>query len=302
MLWIEMHPRADVLALAKGADVVLWKGGILHTAVHDGPVVHARWSPDGARLAVCEVRGRVAIYDRDLRRIGTFEAGHENLRASAFNDDGSLFATGGAEGNAIVWQVGDPFTETYRVRARNVPEVRSLAFSGATLLLGFADGFFDAFTNGGKESPAGGELFPGAQIAAMAKHPVQPIVVMGGSKGSIVAMNTETWRVDKVWRNVPPKPIAVNQLTFSRDGRYLLAACSDDCARLFEWEKHDPFGREVGRPFHSRRPKPAWNQAMIVSAACFSCDGSRVFTGHFDGRLLSWDLRDSIGSPVTLLP
>src|SRR5688572_28355070 len=76
MLWIEMHPRADVLALAKGADVVLWKGGILHTAVHDGPVVHARWSPDGARLAVCEVRGRVAIYDRDLRRIGTFEAGH----------------------------------------------------------------------------------------------------------------------------------------------------------------------------------------------------------------------------------
>jgi hypothetical protein len=92
----------------------------------------------------------------------------------------------------------------------------------------------------------------------------------------------------------------VNQLTFSRDGRYLLAACSDDCTRVFEWQRHDPFGRELGRPFHSRTPKPAWSQAMIVSAACFNGDATQVFTGHFDDRLLSWDLRDATGSPVAL--
>jgi WD40 repeat protein len=302
MLWIEMHPRSDVLALAEGAAVVLWKGEVLHTAAHEARVVQARWSPDGSRLAVCETRGRVTIYDEELYRLAAFDAGHGTLYASAFNDDGTLFATGGVEGGAIVWQVGDSFSEKYRVRARNVPEVRSLAFSGATLLLGFSDGYFDALTNDGKDSPAGGELFPGASISAMAKHPTEPVVVMGGSKGSITAMNTQTWRVDKVWRNVPPKPIAVNQLAFSRDGRYLLAACSDDCARMFEWDRHDPYGRELGRPFHSRRPKPNWNQAMIVSSACFSGDGTRVFTGHFDDRLLSWDLRDSISSHVTLRP
>jgi hypothetical protein len=103
----------------------------------------------------------------------------------------------GVVGKALVWTVGDRFVEAYRVSASKAPAIHAVAFAGDTLLVGFEDGYFEAWIDSGKDWVAGGELFGAGRLASMAVHPKFGVVVFGGGRGSMVAIRT-----GKPWDNV----------------------------------------------------------------------------------------------------
>jgi len=290
MTWVEAHPTEDLLAIGtEDGEVMLWgRGGVRQRLSHESFVVNVRWSPDGQRLVVAEQCGRLSLYDAGGGRRATIETGHETLYGTAFHGSGAWFVSGGVVGKARVWHVKDSFVEAYCIPAAKAPAVRAVGFAGDTLLLGFEDGYFEAWVDQGQDWVAGGEVFGSGPLASMAMHPQRDVVVFGGGRGSMAAVSTARWETVEIWRGEPPRPIAVNQIAFAPDGEHFVAACSDAAARLFRW--CESVGSMLGTPFHHRSPQPEWAPSMIVSSACFDRARPRVYTAHFDGTVQVWDV------------
>jgi WD40 repeat protein len=292
LTWVEAHPKQDLLALGdEEGRVILWnsrQGGVVRTLAHDGFIVNLRWSPDGERLVALEMGGRMTVYDQAGERLQVVETGHEKLCAGAFHASGDRFVTAGHAGRIIVWSRED-FRELYRLPLEKTGGASAVCFAADYLVAGFEDGWFEAFASDGKENVAGGEILNG-RVASVGVTPSGDAVVFGGGRGSMVAMAAgPDWVCLESYKGTPPKPIAVNQISFAPKGKSFVAACSDDTALIFNWEERSLYGRSCGSPFYSRSPKPEWSRDMIVASACFDRKRPIVYTAHFDGRLRVWD-------------
>lgn len=292
--WVEAHPTRDVLAIGRSDDVILWETSkqiVLQRVPIDSWVTNVRWSPDGTMLIVAGNRGRLTICDEAGAIRRSVDTGIEQLLATAFHSSGALFATGGDNGITIVWKAGDAFVESYRTTIKS-SRVRSVAFADDTLLVGSEEGCFDAFTENGTKSPAGGQVFGRGALASIGVNPKFKCAMFGGGSGKMFAMRTvPPWDVITEYP-VPPRPIAVNQISFSRQADKFVAACSDDVARLFNWSEPSVYGVDLGQAFYHRHPKPEWSRDMIVASACFDKSGARVYTAHWSGMVKVWDISD----------
>jgi WD40 repeat protein len=293
--WVEPHPERELLAIgAEDGDVLLTApapDAPLLRLAHEGFVVNVRWSPDGSTLIVAEMSGRLSLYDPDGKQRRVLDTGHGTLWASAFDRSGARFATVGATGKAIVWN-SDDWRERYRIGAANGPEVRAVAFVGDKLIIGFSDGYFEAFPDGGGKCLAGAQLFPRG-VSSIAGHPREERALLGGALGSIRLIDTEAWSLVDQWRDTPPRPIAVNQLAFDGDGSHFVAACSDGSARRFR-SKGDSLGDMLDTPFYLRTPKPEWSRTMIVASAAFDPRRPVIYTARFDGHVDAWDTSNDL--------
>ena len=97
----------------------------------------------------------------------------------------------------------------------------------------------------------------------------------------------ERWRPTERW-NDPPKPIAVNSLSFNRDGSEFVAACSDGSARRVDWAERSSISSSLGTPFYLESPKPEWDITMAVSDAAFCPRTNYIVTTHCDERVGFW--------------
>lgn len=162
-------------------------------------------------------------------------------------------------------------------------EGSACAISDAYVAVGTQSGGFDVWEIATKKDEAGGQVFAGAYVSAMAFSPDGTTLLMGGSAGKIVRLDAgRKWTCTKEWDDVPPKPIATNDIRFAADGKRWVAAHSDDRASLFAAHA-DPSPRSLGNAFWLEK-KP-WSTDFIVSSACFVPGTKAIVTAHFDKRL-----------------
>lgn len=295
-LWVEAQPGRPYLTLASQEGRILqWnvaQGGVRQIAQVGRPV-QTRWTPDGNWLVAVLREGQALFFDAAGQQRGSLTGEFETLSCVAF--DGSRLALGGSRGGqarALVGSLTGGWELEYEVVCKQAREARSLVLREDTLVLGCEDGFFEAYRERGQKNTAGGQVFSGA-VSAMDLSPERSHIAMGASRGGMLIMSMDPWVVAESWPRVPPRPIAVNQLSFAAS--HLLAACSDDCTRIYDWPKPGLEG-ELGTPFWLRRPKPEWDQAMIIPSLCQI--GSRIYLAHYAGGLSCWDAAERSCSGV----
>ncbi|MEU7905652.1 WD40 repeat domain-containing protein [Actinoplanes sp. NPDC049118] len=89
-------------------------------------------------------------------------------------------------------------------------------------------------------------------------------------------------------RSLTNRPVEVNALTFSGDGR-LLAAAAADTVRV--WDTTD-----ASRPPYESTPNPG----VRINAVAFVGPGRRLAAGGDDGQLRLWDLADPGSTPIAV--
>src|SRR5262249_26299375 len=202
-----------------------------------GGVNGLAWSPDGATLATADEKASVSLWDAATGAPGRRLSGHDG-RATAvvFSPDGRLLASAGQDDMLRLWNVATGHETAVRAVA-GVP-IRQLAWS--------ADGRRLAATGecppGAKAAALVWELPPGGRGATarvtlrletgsgegVALSPDGRLLAAADHDGALI-WDGETGRLLRRFTSPgsSPKPLA-----FTRDGRRLLAGCSDGVVRL----------------------------------------------------------------------
>ena len=243
------------------------------------------WTADGKHLLATGAGGDLLVFDAS----GTpalqqpIATGHDPIRTFAVHPREPLVATGGSEGGVKVWDL------TTRTAKLELPIEKSgataVGLANGQVFAGFESGGFVIWDLATGKELAGGQLFTTSYISACAAKLDGTTFVFAGGRGAMAALDDKYVTVH-VWRDHPPKPIATNSIEIRHDGK-MIAAHSDDTASLFD-KPRKPFPTTMGKAFHSERK--SWEQAYIVSSACFIPGTRLAATSHFTGRLRLWTI------------
>ncbi|MEV0899983.1 caspase family protein [Actinoplanes sp. NPDC049802] len=201
-------------------------------------------------------------------------SGHRNMVVTlAFSPDGTLLATGDADGTAIVF---DTTTEHLVATLPHPAVVRAMAFDPTSILLATCsnDGFV-RFWEARTGAPYGDELrFHDGYSYSVAFSPDGGTLAVGGNE-YVCLINTSTWQLTA---DLPCEGTAYS-IQFSGDGRFLAAGgggpASKGFAKLWDGGSHE----QIGRPMVTEKP---------VNAVSFRPDGELLAT--CGGNLGSPDL------------
>ncbi len=292
--YVAVHPDGQRLAVGCSDErIILWdmpSGAVEGIISAGGYPSRGVWLPDGSGLLATTLEGALRVYE-GTQVAREVESGHEgDLRSLHIRPGGDQLVTGGGDGMLRVRDLA-----SLEVVWENGLSGRSFdcaALCGDDVVVGMDDGRFVVYTGPGEDGALlNGTLF-NRGVSAVAVRPQGDVVVLGGAAGGLHSISSDTeqmWPDLHRWPRTPPRPISVNELSFSPDGSRFLAACSDDCARLFRWgEEQDLVPTHLGQPFHHRSPNPGWHERFIVSGARFSPDGQLAYTCSFDGKVRRW--------------
>ncbi len=288
------------LLAAAGADNTILicdaiTGEVLHTCRgHGGPVLDLAFSPDGKKLVSGSKDRMARLWDVDTGTPGEVLRIHKQaVQAVAFQADGTRVATAGKDSSVAVWDVVNR-----RLQAvLNGPEKAVFAV---------------AFSADGKQLASAGEdgtvrvwdvsaLQPGTTITVpqfvLSGHTLPVLTVAFSPDGRRLASGGQDQTV-RLWdlatrqaaRRAPggatrePDDVvfhghgdAVNKVVFSRIGRRLISASSDQTVKFW-----DPLLTQGARSLHQF--------GFGVPDIAFSPDGLRLATLCYDGSCSTWKL------------
>jgi WD40 repeat protein len=204
-------------------------------AALDDYAIDLAWSPDGSLLAVASAAGGVTLFDAATGSVKHALAGHANgANALAWAPAGSILATGGQDGCVRFWQpaTGAQTAETKLGSAW----VEHLVWSSGTtaaapLLFAAAGRKLVALHADGSVAHA----FPDAPktIAALAFAPSSPHSaaprLASACFGHVAVWDAATFAALKEFTYGN----AIYALTWSPDGRWLVAGCHDNAVHLW---------------------------------------------------------------------
>ncbi len=285
LTWVSARPDGELFAVGdSNGRIRVWcpaEDRVVARQELGQRVRRVEWTRDGAYL--------VAIGESDLLHVlapdgssvvATIATGHGDVHGLSVHPTKPLACTTGDDGHVRIWDLST------HEKLRDVEEPSKgtvTAMSEKHFAAGYRSGWFVAWDlEGDDKSVAGGEAF-NSYVAAMAFSTNGAFLVSAGGSGGTLSVKTEAWVADEVWKSHPPKPIATNSIVF--DGNRFLCAHSDDTASLFR-SVGDRAPQGLGFPFHLDR-KP-WEEAYIVSCACFVPGAPMMLTAHFTGRLRVW--------------
>ena len=288
LTWVDAGPRVAI-GTHDGRVVLLDLDGTASVLPGEGWVSRVRWSPDQRRLLVNHTHGVVGIFDADGAPV------HELLTEQGFvadcvwKSDGTRFITGGRDKvrvwDAATWALLDEYAipqPTTKQSGKPSPrQIRSLEYANDVVVIGLDSGSFIGWD--GKEDWGGRVL--GSEVSAIAVDPTGQSVLFGGLSGGMCLVTD--FKAVESYAGTPPRPIAVNSLTWSPDGKRVAGAFSDNRATVFEFDERLGDGSDRGRPFWTESPKPGWHERMIVSCACFDFSGA-LWTAHYAGEIRRW--------------
>lgn len=285
LTWIAAHPDAELFAVGDGnGRLRLWSPGENRVvAKHElgSRVRNAAWTHDGRRLVAIGSDDKLHVFSGDGTTVErTIATGHPRVAGLSVHPSRPLAATTGNDCHVRVWDLESGQT----ILDVKEPSVgTTTALSEKHVAAGFASGHFVAWLLETGKDLAGGEIFPG-EVSAMAFSHDGESLVCGGVRGSLIMIESSSWRCGEVWKGTPPKPIATNSIAFDERGRFLCAH-SDDTVSLFAGVR-TRVPSTLGFAFYVDR-KP-WKDDYIVSCACFVPNTPLVLTTHFTGHLRIW--------------
>lgn len=284
--WVTARPDGRQIAVGE------MSGRLLVWAPSDGRIVtqrqlpsrvsRAEWTAGGERLlAIAADAGTLHVLSADGAHVErAIDTRHGEVLGLAVHPSKPWAATTGGDGHVRIWDL-ESGEEVFEEMASAPGSV--CALSAKHVAVGTRRGAFDVWEIATKKDVAGGEVFAGTYVSAMAFSPDGESLIMGGGSGRLVLVDVaQKWRCVKEWRDLPPKPIATNDVRFAADGKQWVAAHSDDRASLFA-ALADPSPMSLGQAFWLEK-KP-WARDFIVSSACFLPNGEGIVTAHFTGRL-----------------
>jgi WD40 repeat protein len=255
------------------------------TTGHIDMVNSAAFSPDG-RIIVSGsgtnygTRGEflrdntLRLWDAATGRELRVLSGHESLVLSvAFNPDGKTIVSGSADKTLKLWDAATG-GELYTLSG-HTDEVHSVAFS--------PDG--KRIISGSKDKTAKlWDTATGREIRTLSGHSSKVGSAVFSPNGKIIA--SSSWGTIKLWDTETGREIrtlarenysgAVYSVTFSPDGKTVLAGCWDNTLKLWDFA--------TGRLIRTFAGHLEW-----VDSVAFSPDGKRIVSGSRDGTVRLWD-------------
>lgn len=260
-----------------------------------------QFSPDGRWLATGTIDDQIRLWDATTHTLfGCPLPQHRPANAWVFHTGRALLLTRSGASEVKIWDLSGQLGPQVIRRMKHPVPVRDAAFdTGARKLL----------AGGGTRYPNAGEarvyhvisgqdsensLRHDFEIYATAFSPDNRVALTGAGlfAGSDARRRGDLRRWDPVTGRLLGTPIQttgmVMAVALSRDGRQMLAGCSDGAAHLFDAAT----GEQLGQPLLHQAP---------VLAVAFSPDGQRAATGCRDLTAWLWDLstRKPIGSPLS---
>jgi WD40 repeat protein len=265
------------------------------------------YAPDGAHVLDCSDDGTIRVWhaDEPTPNWRNIVGQDGDVTCAAFNRDGSLLATGGAEGLTIIWD--DTGTVRNQLPAPLVPRPAPAKDR--------PDNGTGPLSSGGRSpSPASGgwvtavAFSPDGRLLASATSAAQPFDLAGPPRkgAGIPDARLRLWDVasGRALRAFPPWTHHIQAVAFSRDGRLLAAAGA--------WTEADPPAGHEQAARERDWPIKLWDvgtgqevqtlrghQAQ-VNALAFTRDGRRLISGSDDRTVRAWDL--SNGQQRVVLP
>ena len=219
---------------------------------HDGAVLEATFSADGAFAITAGEDDRVIVWDVKHAAAGETLQGHAGqITGLAISHDSQTLYTAALDGKVIIWdlagtrRLGRPFT----LGPGNPGATPRYALSpdGRVLAAGHRDGTITLIDARTLALSRPFRVVRGGPVVGMGFMPGSRLLVVGDSKGFLALVDSDRRRV--IWRRRADRhPILTP--SFSADGR-LMATASDDFTDADEgvvrlWSL--PSGQPVGRP------------------------------------------------------
>lgn len=203
-------------------------------ATLDDYAIDLAWSPDGALLAVASAAGGITLFDAATGAVRHALAGHEDgANCLAWSPDGALLATGGQDGCVRFWHpaTGLPAEASSKAGAQTAEAklgnawVEHLVWANQ-LLFAAAGKKLVALRPDGNVTHA----FPDAPktISALAAKP-GGAAIAAACFGHVAIWDATTFAAGKEF----PYGNAIYALTWSPDGRWLVAGCHDNAVHLW---------------------------------------------------------------------
>ncbi|MBB5803425.1 WD40 repeat protein [Saccharothrix ecbatanensis] len=226
---------------------------------------------------------------------GTLANDSGGAASTAISPDGRILATGGANGEVVLWDRTDPD----RPRLRDQPitldhpvaEVAFPARGDLVLAVGDSDGGVGLWDVSG--TPTLRHRIPGDRpVTALAQDPEGRTLAVGSPDGAVELWDTTDPHHPAARATLRGHTSRVSSLAFSPGGT--LATGSDDGTAIL-WDTSDP-----AAPARRGDPLTDGTRRPITSLA-LSPTGDLLLTGRSDGTVDLWDTAtlQSLGTPLT---
>lgn len=286
LTWIAARPDGELFVVADSAGRLrFWspaENRVVARHVLPSRLRRAEWTCDGLHVVAIDESETLHVFSGDgTRREASIATGHKSTYGLSVHPSRMLAATTGDDGHVRVWDLA---TEKAILDVTEPSSGTVTALSEKHVAAGWQSGHFVAWDLESGKDLAGGEIFSG-YVASMAFSNDGVSLVCGGSRGSLVAIQSTDWTASAVWKGTPPKPISTNAIAFEPRSSRFVCAHSDDTASVFA-STGDRAPSRLGYAFYV--DKKPWSEDYIVSCACFVPSAPLILTSHFTGRLEAW--------------